>query len=245
MAPPNKPLIIYGALPSGNSQKALLLAQFLSIPFEFRPPPPVGNWGTAETDEEHSTVNAFLAYNPRGLVPVLIDPNVEPDAGSGCSEGLVIADSAAIVTYLVRAYAGDDGKALWLPDDPVQSARVAQWMSYASAEVNSTLLKVRIHNLFSWSISPTTIDEAVESSKKVMAFLDSHLANGCTWLAGGDHPTVADVCVYPYVAFAEQSGMGSLSFELYPALQKWLAAFRSIPGYVEFPGLWNICNEDG
>jgi glutathione S-transferase len=62
-------------------------------------------------------------------------------------------------------------------------------------------------------------------------------ANGCTWLAGGDHPTVADVCVYPYVAFAEQSGMVSLSFELYPALQKWLAAFRSIPDYVEFPGL--------
>jgi glutathione S-transferase len=175
MAPPNEPLIIYGAIPAGNTQKVVLLTQFLSIPFELRPPPPVGDWGTAETDEEKTTVKAFLAYNPRGYVPVLVDPNVEPEAGSGCSEGLAFVDSAAIVTYLVRAYAGDDVKALWLPDDPVQSARVAQWMSYASAEVNSTLLKVRVHNLFSWPISPTTIDEAVESSKKVMAFLDAHL----------------------------------------------------------------------
>jgi glutathione S-transferase len=59
----------------------------------------------------------------------------------------------------------------------------------------------------------------VESSKKVMAFLDAHLANCSTRLAGGEHPTVADVCVYPYVAFvAEQSGMGSLSSDLYPKL---------------------------
>jgi hypothetical protein len=89
MAPPNEPLIIYGAIPAGNTQKVVLLTQFLSIPFELRPPPPVGDWGTAETDEEKTTVKAFLAYNPRGYVPVLVDPNVEPEAGSGCSEGLV------------------------------------------------------------------------------------------------------------------------------------------------------------
>ncbi len=48
-----------------------------------------------------------------------------------------------------RGLRREDGEALWLPNDPVQSGRVAQWMSYASAEVNNTHLKVRIHNLLS------------------------------------------------------------------------------------------------
>ena len=82
-----------------------------------------------------------------------------------------------------------------------------------------------------------SIEGALEASTKVLAYLDGQLADGHGWLVPGDTPTIADVCVYPYVAFAEQSSKGALSFAPYPALQRWLAKVKALPGFVEFPGI--------
>lgn len=71
-------------------------------------------------------------------MPVLIDPNEAPEAGSKCSEGLLIRDSAAIATYIAAKY-----NPAWLPSEPLRAARCAQWMAFATAEVNNSLLKAR------------------------------------------------------------------------------------------------------
>lgn len=206
-----------------------------------RAPPPVGNWAepklSAEQEQER---DAFLRLNPLGQVPCLIDPNAAPEPGSPCSEGLLVRESAAIATYLVAAYAPNSP---WLPSvtEPLRAAHCAQWLAYSGAEVNGSLLKVRISVLFNWSIAPLTLEGAVELSRGVLAYIDGQLASGekqgnC-WLVSGAAPTIADVCVYPYVAFAEDSSKGALSFEPYPALRRWLARFKALPGYEAMPGL--------
>ena len=55
---------------------------------------------------------SFLALNPRGQVPVLVDGEV------------TVWDSQAILVYLARRY----GEA-WLPADPAPMAEVMQWLA--------------------------------------------------------------------------------------------------------------------
>ncbi|MFX6218058.1 glutathione S-transferase family protein, partial [Acinetobacter baumannii] len=62
----------------------------------------------------------FLALNPLGQIPVLQDGD------------LVLADSNAIMVYLVRRHA--PGSA-WLPEEPVAAAQVQRWLSIAAGEV--------------------------------------------------------------------------------------------------------------
>jgi glutathione S-transferase len=190
----------------------------------------------------------------RAQVPVLIDTNAppepatahglpdEPPGAAHCAEGLVVRDSAAVLTYLALVYGGGAASP-WLPGaaSPARAARAQQWLAYAASEVHASLLKVRVSILFGWDIAPLTIDAALDASRRVLAHLDAQLAAGAvagrTWLVEGAQPTVADVAVYPYVAFAEDSSKGALRLGEYPALTRWLAAFRALPGYVAPPGL--------
>ena len=210
----------------------LLICRLLGLDFTLLAPPPVGNWGSATTPEEQAARDTFLRLNPLGQVPVLVDPNTEDGTE------VVLRDSAAIVTSLARKYAPDSG---WAPTEALRAAHVAQWLSYSAHEVTNSLLKVRIALLFSWSIEPLSVDGALEASCKVLAYLDEQLqageAGGQDWLVQGQHPTLADVCVYPYVAFADGSSKGAIQLASYPAVSRWLARFASLPGYVAPPGL--------
>lgn len=62
-------------------------------------------------------------------------------------------------------------------------------------------------------------------------------AAGRDWLVEGPAPTVADVALFPYVAWAEDSSKGQLSLSEYPAVSAWLAKFKALSGYVAPPGL--------
>ena len=222
------------------------MCRLLGLPFELRAPN-----GLIGADAE-TKQSPFLRLNPLGQVPVLVDPNVAPEPASAhgltdepadavhCADGLVIRDSAAILTYLALTYGNSD----WLPrgvDDAVRSARIAQWVSYGGAEVNASLLKVRVKVLFGWDIAPQTLEGALAASRATLAYLDAQLAAGAaagrTWLVAGDTPSIADVHVFPYVAYAEDSSKGALKLANYPAVSAWIAAFTKLPGYVAPPGL--------
>ena len=223
--------------------QAILMCRLLGVPFELRAPN-----GLTGPDAETKQA-AYLRMNPLGQVPVLVDPNAAPELAAAygldepagalhCSEGLVVRDSAAILTYLALTY----GAASWLPvAEPVRAARVAQWVSYGGGEVNNSLLKVRVSVLFGWDILPMTLEGALAASRNTLAYLDAQLAAGAkagrTWLVAGDAPTIADVHVFPYVAFAEDSSQGALKMADYPAVCAWVAAFSKLPGYVAPPGL--------
>jgi glutathione S-transferase len=154
----------------------------------------------------------FLAINPRGQVPVLVDQN-QP-----------VADSQAILVYLARRYAP-----AWLPEDALQQAHVASWLSYAANEVHQGPATARVILLFHRS---GDLEGAQTKGRQVLELVNAHLADR-TWLVGGQ-PSIADVAVYPYLAMAEEGG---LSLAPYPHLQAWFARIRALPGYLELPRL--------
>ena len=48
------------------------------------------------------------------------------------------------------------------------------------------------------------------------------------------HPTVADIACFPYVALA---GDGGVETDGYLAVRRWLDRFKRLPGFVTMPGI--------
>jgi glutathione S-transferase len=111
-------LRILGKATSINVRKVLWTCAELDLPFAQED---YGS-GFQPTDTPE-----FLALNPNGMVPVLIDGD---GAGGG---GTVLWESNTICRYLAGRY----GQGRLLPADPAARARVEQWMDWQATELNN------------------------------------------------------------------------------------------------------------
>ena len=90
-------ITLYGGSVSGNAYKARLLLSLLGLDFEEI---------NVNLMAGENRTGAFLALNPRGQIPVLVDGEV------------TIWDSQAILVYLARRYG-----VAWLPVEPRRHGR--------------------------------------------------------------------------------------------------------------------------
>jgi glutathione S-transferase len=189
---------------SGNCYKIRLLCALLGLGYETVP--------VDLLQGEHKKAD-FLALNPRGQVPVLNDA------------GTVVWDSMAILVYLARKY----GEERWLPKEPEPLASVMQWLAVSENEILYGLARARAVVRFKrlWDLAACQ-----ELGRSGLAVLEDHLRQN-DWLAA-DHPTLADIACYPYVALAPEGGVALNGF---PSVEKWIARVQALPGYVGMPGL--------
>ncbi|WP_271411771.1 glutathione S-transferase family protein [Pseudomonas sp. Q1-7] len=155
----------------------------------------------------------FLALNPRGQVPVLVD------------DGQPLVDSQAILVYLARRY----GEAHWYPQDALSQGLISGWLSLTANEIHNGAARARVGLKFG---RPVDLEDAQARGRQVLELVDTHLA-GRLWLVG-DQPTIADVAVYPYLALADEGGLDLAPYE---NLAAWFARLRALPGYLDLPRL--------
>lgn len=187
---------------SGHAHRAVLFASLLGLAPEL-----------VEVDlaaGEHRTP-AFLALNPFGQVPVLED------------DGVIVADSNAILVYLAKKL----GRTDWLPEDPAGTAAVQRWLSVAAGELAYGPAAARLITVFGARLNP---EEVIARAHVLLERLEAHLANR-DWLAA-DHPTIADVALYSYLAGAPE---GNVDLGPYTAVRAFLQRVEALPGFVPFP----------
>ncbi|MDJ0950351.1 MAG: glutathione S-transferase [Alphaproteobacteria bacterium] len=153
----------------------------------------------------------YRAINPFGQVPVLDD------------DGTIVPDSHAILVYLARKYGDGD----WLPDDPVDLARVQHWLSVSAGEIYRGPNVCRLVKAFNF---PLDYGPAADVARTLFSVMNAHLERQ-DWLAL-DRPTIADVACYSYTACAPEGG---IDLGEYPAIQAWLGRVESLPGFVGMP----------
>lgn len=154
----------------------------------------------------------FLAKNVFGQVPVLEDGDV------------TLADSNAILVYLATKY---DAERTWLPENLADAARVQQFLSVAAGKIAFGPASARLVNVFGAGLD---IDVAIATAHSVLTVLETHLEDR-QWLVT-DHPTIADVANYAYIAHAPE---GNVSLEAYPNIKAWLARIEQLKGFVPMP----------
>lgn len=186
---------------SGHAHRAVLFASLLAVPHEL-----------VEVDLKAGAHKRpeFLALNPFGQVPVLED------------DGVVIADSNAILVYLAKKA----GRTDWLPEDAEGAAAVQRWLSVAAGEVAYGPAAARLITVFGAAFNP---DEVIARAHTLLGRLEARLA-GADWLVGAA-PTIADVAIYSYVARAPE---GNVDLSAYPNVTAFLRRVEALPGFVPF-----------
>lgn len=204
-------LVLHDLTRSGNCYKIRLLLSLLEVPYERVP---------MDTQSGANRRPEFLALNPRGQVPVLVD------------EGTAIWDSTAILVYLGRRYGGTS----WLPLDPVPLAKVTQWLALEQNEGRYGVGRARAIMLKNPSVFARTgrLEECHALAQVALGVLEQQLARSPWLVAEVDHPTIADIACYPYTAMAPEGGIDLAPF---PAIRTWIERIQQLPRYIPLPSL--------
>lgn len=200
-SPPSQPIKLYRAAISGHAHRVELFMSLLGLPFE------LVNVDLAAGAHKKPE---FLAINPFGQVPVMVDGDV------------TLADSNAILVYLALRYAHDAEQ--WLPTEPVAAAAVQRWFSVAAGLVAFGPATARRIMLFKQAVNA---DEAMTRSHALFTVMEQQLAQSA--FLAGSKPTLADIANYSYVARAPE---GNVSLVGYPHLRAWLARIEALPGFL-------------
>ncbi|EXJ61121.1 hypothetical protein A1O7_05274 [Cladophialophora yegresii CBS 114405] len=207
---------LYCCLESGNCYKIRLLASLLDIHLD---EVQVDLFTNAQKSPD------FLAINPKGELPALVDGDK------------VFTDSSAIMVYLAGTSRDRGSETLpssYWSSDVVEQAQIVDWLAFAASDIHVGLAKARAIMAFNWpaGASEETLSEARRKGVASLQILDQRLRKE-EWLALG-RSTIADIAVYVYVALAP---MGGVSLEPFPAVKAWLERVTKLPGYIGPDGL--------
>lgn len=190
---------------SGNCHKVRVLLSMLGLPYERV---------TVDLAAGEQHTPAYLALNPFGEVPVLVDGDV------------AIRDSQAILVYLASRYGGER----WWPQDPVHLARIVSWLSTAANEIAAGPAILRVNH--KWA-RPIDVARAETITDATLRIIDHTLAQ-TRWLVD-DELSIADLAIYPYLALSPE---GQVDIAQYANILRWFGDIRRIEGYVGMPGMW-------
>ncbi|CAI0951305.1 glutathione S-transferase family protein [Serratia marcescens] len=199
-------LKLLGKASSINVRKVLWTCQELGLPLARE------DWGSGFRSTQEPT---FLALNPNGLVPVLIDGE------------RVLWESNTICRYL----AGREGRRDLLPQEPGARAAVEMWMDWQATDLNGAwryvfMSRVRGHADYQDAAS---LAAAEREWNRLMGLLDKHLAQHGPYAAGAAF-TLADV-----VLGLSLNRWQMTPFERpnYAALAAYQQRLLQRPGYVQ------------
>ena len=162
---------ILGRVTSINVRKVLWAAGEMGLEYDRE------DWGLPLRDPK---VAEFLALNPNGQVPVLIDGD------------FVLWESSAILLYLAEFYGQDT---LWTQDPHVR-ARMYQWLGWQASELNPAwgyAVTALVRKLPGYD-DPARIADSMARWTTKMELLEAHLAGGEEYVAGGQF-TLADIAL--------------------------------------------------
>jgi len=192
---------LYDFLPSGNGYKVRLLLRQLSVPYEL-----------VEMDITRGETRTpdFLAKNPNGRIPLI-----------ELEDGRFLAESGAILFYFAEG-------TRFLPGDRWKRAEVLQWMFFEqySHEPYIAVARAWLHLFGLDEERRRQLPQKQNLGYDALAVMERHLIRRETFV--GDEPTIADIALYAYTHVADEGGFDLSRF---PAVLRWLARIRSLPGY--------------
>jgi GST-like protein len=150
----------------------------------------------------------FLALNPNGKIPVLVDH----DAG-----GFAVFESGAILTYLAEKF----GR--FLPSDAQGRSAVLQWVFWQVGGLGPMMGQATVFNRYFPEKIPAVIERYTRESRRLLGILDAELASR-EYIAG-DY-SIADMAIFPW---AQGAGWAGIDIADLPHLNRWMDGLRARP----------------
>ena len=204
-------MIIVHHLENSRSQRVLWLLEELEMPYEVR--------RYARDPRTMLAPPQLKRVHPLGKSPVIEDPG----SGSGASEGRVLAETGAIVEYLVEKAGGRLGP----PPNRDSVLRYRHFLHYAEGSMMPPLLALLVVGRLGLLGRPARAP-LLKMMGGHLDWLESELAER-DWFAGEEF-TAADVMMsFPLEAARARAGLGDER----PNLIDWLERIHARPAYAE------------
>ena len=182
-----------------NGHKASVTLEELGLPYTVHP------INLASNEQKQPW---FLAINPNGRIPAIIDR----EAGD-----FAVFESGAILIYLAEK----TGRLM--PSDAKGRSRVIQWLMFQMGGIGPMMGQANVfYRYFPEKIQPA-IDRYQNESRRLFEVLDRQLARE-EWLAG-DY-SIADIANWCWARTHKWSGV---SVDGLPHLQRWLDTMKARP----------------
>lgn len=166
----------------------------------------------------------FLALNPNGHIPVIVDHRPEGD--------VTVWESMACALYIARHHGPADGSSI-APATVREDAEALRWSFWAMTEVEKDALTVLMHRfaMAPEQRKPELADKAEQRLHVPLRVLEQHLAaqqaRGEAHLAA-ERFTVADLCVASVLLWVRATRE---LMDAYPRVNAWLHACLARPAY--------------
>jgi glutathione S-transferase len=167
-------------------------------------------WHEVDILKGASRTPEYLAMNPNGKVPVL-----QIDQRSW------LAESNAILCYLA------DGTDLW-PSDRFARAQTLQWMFFEQYSHEPYIAVARFIRAFLKTSDDPRMPNLLERGNEALAIMEQQLATRAFLVA--DRLTIADIALFAYTHKADEGGF---DLAAYPAVRRWIATVRAVPGVTD------------
>jgi len=153
----------------------------------------------------------FLAVNPAGMVPVLVDGD------------RTVLESNCILIYLAEKA----GSELWSEDHKLE---ILQWMFWEQSHfmfaTGMLFFQKLLKPLLGQEPDEARIEEATAKFRRHAKALDHHLG-GRDWLVG-DHMTLADLAVASELTYAKAT---ELPMDEFPNIQRWYSTIEELDAW--------------
>ena len=166
------------SLPTPNGVKASIALEEIGLPYEPH---------LIDIMKNETWTPEFLALNPNGKIPAIIDP----DGPGGQPFGLF--ESGAILLYLAEK----TGKLL--PVDPARRYETIQWVFFQMAAVGPIFGQLGYFHKFAGKeiADKRPLERYCDETKRLLGVLETRL-DGRQWIMGDDY-TIADISLVGWV----------------------------------------------
>ena len=145
----------------------------------------------------------FLAINPNGRIPAIIDTE---------NDDFAVFESGAILLYLAEK------SGQLLPSDSKGRSRVIQWLMFQMSGVGPMMGQANVFYRYFPEKIPAAIERYQKEGRRLFEVMNGQLEQH-PYLAGEEY-SIADIATFPWVRIHEWSGIDISGLD---ALQGWLA----------------------
>lgn len=185
--------------PTPNGWKASIMLEETGLAYEVK----AVQLGKLEQKEDW-----FLAINPNGRIPAIVDRG---------EDDFAVFESGAILVYLAEK------TGQFLPSEKLARSRVMQWLMFQMGGVGPMQGQANVFFRYAPEKIPFAIERYQNETRRLYEVLDRQLADR-EYLC--DDYTIADIATHPWVAL---HGWAGVETEDLPHLSRWIQLVASRP----------------